>query len=515
MLLLWGATIGGLLSGIGAWASRFWTGRDARGPQLAVPVGIGVVGGALLGALGGEWTAVAAAGALLAALLTLLLISRHTTKIPNAILLTAAGLRIALGLLGPASQWPGAIGGAVVGAGLLLLLELSSRGALGMGTVKLGAVIGLSLGWPGTPLALLLTALGALVSLLVLRLRGKGAPEVVPTVPFLAGVALVVLPLLSSLPGGSLARDLGGGVLLVTVVLAAALLRWHQRLPKATAAGSLPTFVLQAAAPAGQLLAIFTEVQGTGRLYLCRPGPEHTAGALLDGMQVYGGLRSPVERSSIALHWAPDGRRAGLLVGGACWACFDLESRRKQAAARSSDGAVVPLDPEVLEHGLAPEAGYHLLLLGVQAPDLAFAPPAPPVAAPRQGRRLLLAAVALLALVALPAAGLWSAEQLRGVRLALGPGSGGAPGVYLPGDIVRLAVEVSGYQQGQPVTVNWLQGTSVIARRSVPRGGGRMLFTIGPEHPLTAGEYSVQVVIGNRTALSRPFQVKPAPSARA
>ena len=85
-------------------------------------------------------------------------------------------------------------------AGLFLLLpSLFRRGAVGMGDVKLAALIGATLGpLAATALAVGLTAAGAAALLLVIRSRDALRQEI-PLGPFLAGGAIVAV--LLSAPG--------------------------------------------------------------------------------------------------------------------------------------------------------------------------------------------------------------------------------------------------------------------------------------------------------------------------
>jgi len=79
-----------------------------------------------------------------------------------------------------------AVIGGVTGAGILLLLALIFPGGMGMGDVKLAALIGLLVGFPQVLIALLICfVLGGAVAggLLLAKLRGRKDP--VPLAPFL------------------------------------------------------------------------------------------------------------------------------------------------------------------------------------------------------------------------------------------------------------------------------------------------------------------------------------------
>ena len=87
-----------------------------------------------------------------------------------------------------------AVIGGVTGAGILLLLVLLSPGGMGMGDVKLAALIGLLVGFPQVFIALLICFVsgGAVAGgLLLTRLKGRKDP--IPLAPFLtAGLIITV-----------------------------------------------------------------------------------------------------------------------------------------------------------------------------------------------------------------------------------------------------------------------------------------------------------------------------------
>lgn len=110
-------------------------------------------------------TAQGAIGALLASLAVIVTVSDiRYMRIPNAVLLAFAPMLLALRMLCPGEH---AILyyllGALAGGGILLAAALLSRGGMGLGDVKLLAVLGLALGWPGTLLALMLGSLAGTI----------------------------------------------------------------------------------------------------------------------------------------------------------------------------------------------------------------------------------------------------------------------------------------------------------------------------------------------------------------
>jgi leader peptidase (prepilin peptidase)/N-methyltransferase len=77
--------------------------------------------------------------------------------------------------------------GILVGGGIFLVIILASRGGMGGGDMKLGAMLGAFLGWQLGLLALLLAVLsGGLVALVLLAMGRRGRKEAIPFGPFLA-----------------------------------------------------------------------------------------------------------------------------------------------------------------------------------------------------------------------------------------------------------------------------------------------------------------------------------------
>jgi leader peptidase (prepilin peptidase) / N-methyltransferase len=115
--------------------------------------------------------------------------------IPNR--LTALGAVLALGLglaLDPSGEPERLIAGAGAG-GLLLLAALAYPGGMGMGDVKLAAVMGLFLGRAVAPAILVALLAGVLVGAVIIAEKGasQGRKTAVPFGPFLALGALVAV----------------------------------------------------------------------------------------------------------------------------------------------------------------------------------------------------------------------------------------------------------------------------------------------------------------------------------
>ncbi|MBV9820241.1 MAG: prepilin peptidase [Solirubrobacterales bacterium] len=132
-------------------------------------------------------------GALVLALVPCALIDLERRIIPNRITGPAAAVALVLGLALDPSHEPRRLLWAVLAGGFLLLAALASPAGMGMGDVKLLAVIGLFLG-PPVVVALLLALLGSSVFAVVIATRRgvrRARRTALPFGPFLAGAALL------------------------------------------------------------------------------------------------------------------------------------------------------------------------------------------------------------------------------------------------------------------------------------------------------------------------------------
>lgn len=121
----------------------------------------------------------------------------HDRIIPNELVLfgLGAGLIMIFALPYPDKTWSQALLGGLTGFGLLLLLAILVKGGMGMGDVKLAAVIGLFLGLNWVPMGLIFAfVLGGLVGLALILLKIVGRKDHIPFGPYLAlGAAITVL----------------------------------------------------------------------------------------------------------------------------------------------------------------------------------------------------------------------------------------------------------------------------------------------------------------------------------
>lgn len=135
------------------------------------------------------------AAALLAALIAITAIDLSHQIIPDVITLPGILAGVVASLATGRVPWQESLLGILVGGGIFLVIILASRGGMGGGDMKLGAMLGAFLGWKLGLLALLLGVLtGGLVALCLLILGRKGRKEAIPFGPFLAlGGAVTLL----------------------------------------------------------------------------------------------------------------------------------------------------------------------------------------------------------------------------------------------------------------------------------------------------------------------------------
>lgn len=112
--------------------------------------------------------------------------------VPDAALLAASAVvAVTLALATPAAL-PGRALAAAAAGGFLLAAALARPGGLGLGDVKLAAVLGLYLGRAVAPALLIALAAGAAFGLAIVAARGWSARNrMIPFAPFLATGAAV------------------------------------------------------------------------------------------------------------------------------------------------------------------------------------------------------------------------------------------------------------------------------------------------------------------------------------
>ena len=132
---------------------------------------------------------------LVAVLVPVALIDFEHRVIPNKIMLPAALLAIALGLVLKPSGVPEQLLAAAAAGGFLLIFVLAYPRGMGMGDVKLAAVLGLYLGWFVAVAVMAGVLIGTIVGVAVIARVGveRGRKTAVPFGPFLAAGAVIAL----------------------------------------------------------------------------------------------------------------------------------------------------------------------------------------------------------------------------------------------------------------------------------------------------------------------------------
>lgn len=120
-------------------------------------------------------------------LLAVTLTDLERRVIPNKILLVATVLAVAIAAIGDPGSLPERAVAAVAAGGLFFLAALAYPRGMGLGDVKLAAVMGLFLGRDVAPAILVALLAGSIVGLAMMAREGAGARKrAIPFGPFLA-----------------------------------------------------------------------------------------------------------------------------------------------------------------------------------------------------------------------------------------------------------------------------------------------------------------------------------------
>lgn len=158
-----------------------------------VEAGLGLAFAATVPVLRGDPTQLALGLVLLTTLAAVTLTDLERRLIPNSILIVSAVIGVAIAATDPSELGQRAIA-AAAGGGLFLLAALAYPRGMGMGDVKLAALIGFYLGRAVAPAILVALLSGAIVGLAIIARKGaEGRKQAVPFGPFLAFGALVGL----------------------------------------------------------------------------------------------------------------------------------------------------------------------------------------------------------------------------------------------------------------------------------------------------------------------------------
>jgi leader peptidase (prepilin peptidase)/N-methyltransferase len=194
----------GLAAGaaLNACADRFSTSRGraaaGSGRGLRWPLGM-AVSASLYAYIAAQWgwsDVFWILAAYCSLLLLIAIIDLEHSLVPNILVSIGAVLVLGLGVLGRTQSLAAVFLGGIVGGLIFLALAALQRGALGMGDVKLAALIGLMTGFPWVLQALILgIMLGGVAAALAMATRRRTGKQYMPYAPYL--VAGSVLTLLS------------------------------------------------------------------------------------------------------------------------------------------------------------------------------------------------------------------------------------------------------------------------------------------------------------------------------
>jgi leader peptidase (prepilin peptidase)/N-methyltransferase len=115
-------------------------------------------------------------------------------RVPNAITYPATLFAILAAALMPHGDLRAALIGGATAAGFMIVALVISRGAMGLGDVKLAIFAGLAVGWPLVGDALLLMALsGGAVAVVLLATGLRGRRDPIPYAPFISAATIAVI----------------------------------------------------------------------------------------------------------------------------------------------------------------------------------------------------------------------------------------------------------------------------------------------------------------------------------
>jgi len=162
-----------------------------------VELAVAFIFGASVWRWGVSWSSLSAI--IFACLMLLLaLIDADHRILPNVITLPGILVGLALSFVNPRVIWWDALVGAVLAGGLLYLvawiyLKVRGQEGMGMGDVKMIAMIGAFIGWKGALLTIFLGSLiGSLVGIALMAIKGRDWDYALPFGTFLALAAVIV-----------------------------------------------------------------------------------------------------------------------------------------------------------------------------------------------------------------------------------------------------------------------------------------------------------------------------------
>jgi leader peptidase (prepilin peptidase) / N-methyltransferase len=131
---------------------------------------------------------------LLIALAVIIVLDLRTKIIPDVVTLPGIVYELALAGFGDSPSLGPALLGAAAGSGIVFLVAVISRGAVGGGDIKLMAMLGAALGWKGALAVLAFSQVAAaLVALGLLIARRAGRRDVLPVGAIISLLGAVML----------------------------------------------------------------------------------------------------------------------------------------------------------------------------------------------------------------------------------------------------------------------------------------------------------------------------------
>jgi prepilin signal peptidase PulO-like enzyme (type II secretory pathway) len=131
---------------------------------------------------------------LLVALAVIIVLDIRTKVIPDAVTLPGIVYALAVTAFVKSPSIGQALLGAVVGGGIVFLIAVISRGAIGGGDIKLMAMLGAALGWKGAVVVLAFSQVAAaLVALGLLIARRAGRHHLLPVGAIISLLGVVML----------------------------------------------------------------------------------------------------------------------------------------------------------------------------------------------------------------------------------------------------------------------------------------------------------------------------------
>ena len=131
---------------------------------------------------------------MLPTLVALTAIDLDHQMIPDAITLPGILIGLVINLASRRISWLDSVVGILLGGGLFLVIILVSRGGMGGGDLKLGAMLGAFLGWKALIVALFVAIVfGGAIGAVLLATGRRGRKDPIPFGPFLAAGGAMAL----------------------------------------------------------------------------------------------------------------------------------------------------------------------------------------------------------------------------------------------------------------------------------------------------------------------------------